>query len=113
MADANESGPTPESLAIIRRERLRTMGDQEWALWLHDPVTSAYLQYMDDQIAFFRDSIADMMEQGLFVQGHQHQDRNPDVMRGQIVMLRQLRGLSAEAMRSFYGQESPADTQQE
>ena len=113
MADANESGPTPESLAIIRRERLRTMGDQEWALWLHDPVTASYLQYMDDQIAFYREAVADLLEQGLFAQGHQHQDRNPDVIRGQIVMLRQLRGITAHDMRSFYGQELPEEPQPE
>jgi hypothetical protein len=100
------------ALAKSRRELLLSISPNEWMAWRHSPISAAFLQYLADQITYMRGAAADMLEAGGFVPGHQHQDRNPDTLRGQIVMLRQLHDLELHAIQGFYGQELPEAAQE-
>lgn len=98
-----------EALAEVKRQQILGVGETEWQKWRHSPITASYLQFLEDQVAFYRDSAADILEAGQFAAGSSHQDKNPDVLRGQIVMLRQLHGLELAAIQRFYGKEAPKD----
>lgn len=102
MSEPTDPRFTPEALALTRRAELCSISQTDFAQWQHHPVTAGFLQYMEDQIEFMRGAAADMLEDGMFVVGHQHQDRNPDTLRGQIIMLRQLRNLTIDQIKSFY-----------
>lgn len=105
------SDPTPESLATLRRGQLLAMSEQEFRLWQHSPATAAFLQYLDDQIAAFRDLAADLVEAGAFSPGARAELQNPDVVRGQILATKMLRGISLADIQGFYGQEAVEQTQ--
>jgi hypothetical protein len=85
---------------------------QEWMLWQHGPITAAFLQFQDDQIAVWRELAADLLEAGAFHSGETHEDRNPDVVRGKLIAMRNLRGITLEAIQGFYGKE-PAEAEEE
>lgn len=93
---------TPEAVALIKRADMCALNQTDYSLWLHHPVTAGFFQYIEDQIEFMRSAVADMLEAGAFVPGHQHQDRNPDVLRGQIIMLRGLHTLTIDQIKNFY-----------
>ncbi len=93
---------SPAAVAKSKRENICSVGETEFHQWRHSPITAGYLQYMEDLVAFYRESVADMLESGLFLAGDHHQDRNPDVMRGQIIMLRQLHGVTIDQIKEFY-----------
>lgn len=102
---------SPEGVAADKRATISTISDTEYQMWRHHPVTAGYLQYLDDQIAFMRAAAADLLESGLFIERDKHQDRNPDTLRGQIVMLRQIHGLTIEQIREFYSQSEGNDNE--
>ncbi len=89
------------------------LGEQEYRLWTHNPITAAYLQFMDDQIALWRDLVADVVEAGTFEKDAAHEDRNLDVVRGKIIAMRQLRGITLETIQGFYGQEPVVEAEVE
>jgi hypothetical protein len=93
---------SPNGIAKSKRERMLAISDTEYQQWRHQPVTAGYLQYLDDVLAFMREAAADLLESGLFIAGDQHQDKNPDCLRGQMIMLRQLHGLRLDQIREFY-----------
>ncbi len=90
------------SAAHAKRENICSVSETEYNMWRHHPVSAGFVQYMEDLVAFYRESVADMLESGLFLAGDHHQDRNPDVMRGQIIMLRQLHGVTIDQIKEFY-----------
>ena len=98
---------SPEAIAITKRAKLCSIGDTEWSQWRHNPISAGFLQYMEDMIAFYRAAAADLLEAGQFAHGDVHQDKNPDCLRGQIVMLRQLHGADLAQIKRFYGHEEP------
>lgn len=100
---------SPEGMAQSKRERIVATSDQAYMLWRHDPITAGYLQFLDDQIDNLRNAVADMLEAGIFKAGDPHVDRNPDSMRGQIIMLRQLHALELRQIKEFYGASEPAE----
>lgn len=83
-------------------EVLMDLGPQEWQQWRHSPVTSAFLGFLRDRLALCRENAASMVELGLYDIAHQVPDRNPNVMRGQILTLDELQGLTIEAIQGFY-----------
>ncbi len=89
------------------------LGEQEYRLWTHNPITAAYLQFIDDQITNWRGLAADCVESGFFRLASPHEDANPDVVRGKMLALRMLRGISLEHIQAFYGQEPPEEVSQE
>jgi len=100
---------TPAGMAQSKRAHTMAIGDTDYQQWRHHPITAAYLQFLDDQIEYMRTAAADLLENGLLTPGDRHQDRNPDVLRGQIVMLRQIHGLTLEQMQEFYRQDQSGD----
>ena len=104
MIDLSEQG-----IAQHKRDTIAAASEQAYQQWRHNPITAGYLQYLNDQIESMREAIADMLESGLFNAGDQHIDRNPDCMRGQIFMLRQLHALELRQIKEFYGVSDPEE----
>ncbi len=77
---------------------LLELNDQDYNQWRHHPITSAYLQYLNDQIEAFRTAAADLLEDGKL---------NPQEgeLRGRLLTLRELQSLSLEHIKNFYRQE--------
>lgn len=92
---------------------LLEIGKQEWAQWQHNPITAAYLQFMEDQIALWRELAADIVEMGAFEERAAHEDRNLDVVRGKLLAVRQLRGITLETIQGFYGKEPAVEAEPE
>jgi hypothetical protein len=82
------------------------LSTETYALWQHSPITAAYLQFLDDQIAAWRELAADLVELGHFKEGSEHEDQNIHVVRGKLAAFRQLRGISLAEIKRFYGVES-------
>lgn len=80
---------------------LLELSEQEYNLWRHHPITSAYLKYLGDQIEAFRSAVADLLENGTL---------NPqaEMIRGRILTLRELQNLSLGDIRNFYRKEEDA-----
>jgi hypothetical protein len=104
---------SPEGVAQAKRETMLGLSPQEFALWLHNPITAGFFQFMDDQIASWREMAADLVEAGAFTVGARSQDQNPDVVRGRIVALKELRQITVQTIQGAYGQEPPDETQAE
>ncbi len=93
---------------------LLEIGEQEFMMWTHNPITAAYLQFMDDQLVLWRENAADLVENGAFRNPDQrHEDSNPDVVRGKLLAMRQLRGITLADIQSFYGKEPPEESQED
>lgn len=92
---------------------LLEISEQEWAIWQHNPITAAFLQFQDDQIVVWRELVADLLEAGAFIAGDPHEDRNPDVVRGKLVAMRHLRGITLEAIQGFYGKAPVVEAEEE
>lgn len=102
---------TPEGVAANKRETMLNIGEQEFRLWQHSPITAGFFQYLEDMVGLYRDRAADVVEAGSFDLAHLHQDTNPLVLRGQIAMLRQLHGVTVQIIQGFYGKETPDEDQ--
>lgn len=96
---------TPEGFTALRRQQLLDLKSEEFRLWQHHPITAAYLQWLDDLIADWRNLAADLVEVGAFQDRAAHEDRNPDVVRGRILAIRFLRNIELETIQGFYAQE--------
>jgi hypothetical protein len=99
--------PLDPALAESRREMWREMTPQAFAAWRHNPVSRAFYQYLEDQVAAFREMAADLVESGAFAPGARVEAQNPDVVRGHILALRGLCRITVPELRDFYGQEGP------
>lgn len=100
---------TPENFVTLRRQQLLDLSAAEFRMWQHNPITAAYLQFLDDQIAEWRSLAADLVENGAFQLRDPHEDKNPDVVRGRIRAVRELRDIDIESIHRFYGQEPEDD----
>jgi hypothetical protein len=89
------------------------LSPETFALWQHSPITAAYLQFLDDQIAHWRELAADLVEIGHFKDGAEHEDQNIHVVRGKLAAFRQLRGISLAEIKRFYGVDSQDAEEQE
>lgn len=98
---------SPEAVAQAKRQTMLDTSPQAFSLWLHNPLTAAFFQYLADQVASFREVAADLVEAGAFTPGARGELNNPDVVRGQILALKQVREVTAQTIQSFYGQEAP------
>ena len=74
------------------------LSEQEFNLWRHNPLTSAYLSYLGDQIEAFRTAAADLLEQG-------NLEPQADVLRGRLLTLRELQTLTLPDIHNFYRNE--------
>lgn len=101
--------PTPEAFIALRRQQLLDLTPEEFRLWQHHPITAAYLQFLADMIDRWREIAADMVEEGAFQTRDQHEDKNPDVVRGRIIMMRVLHQIDIKQIQRFYGVE-PEET---
>ena len=77
------------------------LSEEAYALWRHNPVTGAYLKYLDDQAEAFRTAAADLLEAGTL-------ESQADVIRGRILTLRELQTLSLGVIQNFYRHEDSA-----
>lgn len=88
---------------------LMDLGNEDWQRWRHSHVTAAFLQFLRDRLELCRANAASMVELGLYDIAAQVPDRNPNVMRGQILILDELQGLSIETIQSFYREQREAE----
>lgn len=102
-----------EAVAAAKRETMLGIGVQEFRLWQHSPITAAFFQFIDDQIASWRENAADLLEMGAFTAGAREQDRNPDVVRGRILAMRELHQIDLETIQGAYGKSPPVEDQEE
>ncbi len=79
-------------------ELLLGLSDTAYQLWRHNPVTSAYLKYLEDQYQAFRIASADLLESGKLAE-------QADVLRGRLLTLRELSDLSLSDIHGFYRKE--------
>lgn len=98
-----DTSPTPASLTAARRRILVEMDAEAFKLWQHNPVTAAFFQYLLDLVDDFRATAADLLENGLYEVHAQHPDKNPDVVRGRILTLRDLHQITLEDIQGLYG----------
>lgn len=101
MSMSDKLGPTDE--ADAKRRVLLTMSEIDYQSWRHNPITAGYLQYLEDMVTRWREIAADLLEAGAFRVGDAHEDRNPDVVRGKLILARQLHELTHQDIRGFYG----------
>lgn len=87
------------------------LSEESYNQWRHHPVTAAYLQFVADQAANFREAAADLFESGLLNPADAHPDRNANVLRGRILCLRELHALQLASIQEFYGAVSQEDDQ--
>lgn len=89
------------------------MKAQEFLLWMHNPITKGFFQFVDDSLALWRANAVDLLESGAFRLNDPHEDRNPDVVRGKLIAFRELRGITLERIQGFYGQEPAVEAEEE
>lgn len=78
--------------------------DADFQMWRHNPITSAYLRFLDDQAANFRNAAADLFEAGQ-LDTTRTDALNANVIRGRILALRELHALTLEELQGFYRQD--------
>lgn len=93
-------------------ELLLSLKQTDFAQWQHHPITKAFLGFQDDQIRLWRELSADLVEIGAFRTNDAHEDRNPDVVRGKLLALKQLRRITLEEIQSLYRQAEPDQSEQ-
>jgi hypothetical protein len=82
---------------------LLELTEQAYNLWRHNPITSAYLSYLNDLIESFRTAAADMVENGI-------DNLQAEVLRGRILTLRELHTLKLEHIQNFYRNQESEET---
>lgn len=87
------------SQKISHRSLLLAMQDQEFNQWRHNPITAAYLQFLDDQRANLREAGLDILEMGRDL---------PSDWRGRVLTLSELYELKLETIQEFYRTEENA-----
>lgn len=102
---------TPEGVAANKRETMLNIGEQEFRLWQHSPITAGFFQFMIDQVAVWRELAADFVEAGAFTPGARPEDQNPDVVRGKILAVRELHQITLQTIQGAYGKETPDEDQ--
>lgn len=105
------SEPSTDELARAKRELLFEINEEQFQMWRHERITASVLQFMQDQIAQWRELAADFVEWGAFHLGDQHEDRNPDVVRGKLLAMRQLHQITLEGIQAFYSQAASDEEQ--
>lgn len=100
-------------MAYDPKELFSEMSPETFALWTHSPITAAYLAFIEDQIANWREAAADLVEMGVLKVGADIPDHNLDSMRGRLATLRELRGISLADIQRFYGVSSQDTEDQE
>lgn len=91
------------------REVFADLSELTWQSWRHHPITAAFLAYLEDQRANWREAAADLVEIGGFDPHAQHEDRNPHVVRGKLRALAMLQELTLEGIQQFYRDERGED----
>lgn len=79
---------------------------QDFQRWRHNPMTAAVLQHFDDLIGYYREGIADLAEMGQLDNATPNEARNSQVLRGRLLMLREIKGLDIEQIQQFYAPET-------
>lgn len=74
--------------------------------WRHHPVTAAYLQFLEDQTASWREGAADLWEAGRL-------GPNAEELRGRYLALKELAGLSLDDIKAFYRNSEPEEDETE
>jgi len=80
------------------REVIRELSQKELAQWIHSPLTAAVWAYLADKTEALRTSAADLIEEGVF-DPTAKTDANPFVLRGRLAELRDLQGITLEAIQ--------------
>ncbi len=88
---------------------LMDLGPIEWQQWRHHPITAAFLAFLRDRLELCRANAAALVELGVYDVNAQAPDRNPNVMRGQMLTLDELQGLTIEVIQGFYREKRDAE----
>ncbi len=98
-------------MIAINPEHAETVGDlnvQTFNGWKHHPVTAAFLHGLDVMIERYRELGADLIEAGTMREDNSGL-RNPDVIRGQILVLRDLKDMDLPTLQGIFGMEKEDD----
>lgn len=90
-------------------EVLMDLGEQEWQQWRHSPITAAFLGFLRDRLELCRQNASDLVYLGAYDIAAQQPDRNPNVMRGQMLTLDELQQITIEAIQGFYREKREAE----
>lgn len=115
MTNETETGtPSSEPTSDVVRSRpplgsdhanlFLEIGEQEFKLWMHNPLTRAFFEYLGHQYAAFRETAAELVEAGAFHLGAREELQNPDVVRGQLLATRHLHRITLTDIQGFYAQ---------
>jgi hypothetical protein len=74
------------------------VGETEFQQWRHNPLSAAFLVFLADQAANFRQAAMDLWEAGRLGQ-------ESDVLRGRVMTLEEIGNLKLEAIQDFYRNE--------
>jgi hypothetical protein len=105
---ARRSNPLQAALHGETANPFLDMGEREFAMWMHNPITAAFFRYLDDQVAVLRDRAADLVEGGVFMGADKrYEDASIEVVRGKLRALRGLQGIALGDIQGFYGKAVP------
>ncbi len=92
----------PPAHSPSHRDLLLSLSPEDWAKWRHHPITAAFLLFLQDQRAVWRELAADLVECGALDPTATHEDRNPHVIRGKLSAVAQMQQIGIDDIQSFY-----------
>lgn len=78
------------------------LSETAYALWRHNPVTAAFLQFLDDQAEAYADAAKDLWIAGRLADPNAPAGMNPEMLRGRYLALTELRDLDLATLKAFY-----------
>lgn len=99
----------PDAVRQARREMWRDMTPQHFAAWAHNPVSAAFFQFLEDRYNRARETVADIVENGPVGVGVENALRDLGVLRGELMALKELRGIALPDIQGWYGESGPDD----
>lgn len=98
----------PETQRPEPHPLLLDLGDQTWGQWRQHPCSRVYLRFLEDQLLHFRQVAADLVEVG--------GEKTPELLnelRGRILTMRELQGLTLADIRQFYLPEQDIESEED
>lgn len=105
MIDPN----VPEEVREARRALWAELTPQHFAGWQHNLITAAFFQHLEDRYTASRELVADIVEGFAVGDAQANPLRDLGVLRGELGLLKVLRGIDLSVIQGFYGQEPAVD----
>lgn len=83
-------------------------GSQEFAMWMHNPITAAFFAYLGDDEVYLKDLIVELVIYGQVRKDAQGINESADVQRGRLLALRDLQRITLADIAEFYRQKRGA-----